>query len=66
MAFYEYVAASNTLTPRAISPDPVCLNDVVSAERWSYDLLKASGIARMRRVTEDVRAMCRSLSGLNS
>ena len=33
MAFYEYVAATNTLTPRAISPDPVCLNDVTPAER---------------------------------
>jgi hypothetical protein len=62
MAFYEYVAATNTLTPRAISPDPVSLNDVAPAERWSYDLLEANGIAQMRQVTEDVRAMCQALN----
>ncbi len=55
----EYVAATNTLTPRVISPDPVSLNDVAPAERWSYDLLEANGIAQMRQVTEDVKAMCR-------
>ena len=47
MAFYEYVAATNTLTSGAILPEPVSLNDVASVERWSYDLLQA-GIAQMR------------------
>jgi len=62
MAFYEYVAATNTLTPRAISPDPVSLNDVAPAERWSYDLLEANGNAQMRKVVEDVKAMCQALN----
>jgi hypothetical protein len=35
MAFYEYVATTNILTPHAISPDPVSLNDVAPAKRWS-------------------------------
>jgi hypothetical protein len=58
MAFYEYVPATNTLTPRAISPDPKCVNDVAPVERWGYDLLEADGIAQIRRVAEDVKAMC--------
>jgi hypothetical protein len=62
MAFYEYVAATNTLTLRAISPDPISLNDVAPAERWSYDLLEANGIAQMRQVTEDVRAIRQALN----
>jgi hypothetical protein len=61
MAFYDYVAATNTHTPGAISSDPVCLSDVAPAERWSYDLLEANGIAQMRQVTEDVKAMCQVL-----
>lgn len=65
VAFYEYVTATNTFTPRAISPNSVSLNDVVPAERWSYDLLEANGIAQMRKVTEDVRAMCQALKGPN-
>lgn len=44
MAFYEYIAATNTLTPPAILPDPVSLNDVAPAERWSYDILEANGL----------------------
>jgi hypothetical protein len=62
MAFYEYVAATNTLTPRAISPDPVSFNDVAPVERWNYDLLEANGIAQMRQVVEDVKAMCQALN----
>ena len=52
MAFYEYVAATNTLTtrPRPITPDPIFLNDVAPAERWNYDLLETNGIAKMRQV----------------
>ena len=60
MAFYEYVAATNTLTPHVVSPDPDSLNDVAPAERWSYDLLEANGIAQMRQVVEDVKAMCQA------
>ena len=66
MAFYEYVAATNTLTPPAIVPDPDSLDDVAPAERWSYDLLEANGIAQMRQVAEDVKAMCQALNGLNN
>ena len=49
MAFYEYEAASNTLMPRLIIPDPVALNDVAPAERWNYDLLEPNGIVQMCR-----------------
>ena len=66
MAFYEYVAATNTLTPPAIVPDPDSLNDLAPAERWSYDLLEANGIAQMRQVAEDVKEMCQALNGLNN
>jgi hypothetical protein len=31
--------------------------------RWNRDLLAASGIARVRQVAEDVRAMCEALNG---
>lgn len=48
MSFYEYVVATNTLTPHPIPPDPVSLNDTAPAERWSYDLLEANGTAQMR------------------
>jgi hypothetical protein len=61
MAFYEYVAATNILTPYDISPDRVSLNDLAPAERWSYDLLEANGAAQMRQVlVEDVKAMCQA------
>jgi hypothetical protein len=62
MAFYEYVAATNSLTPHVIPPDPESLNDVAPAGRWSYDLLQANGNAQMRRVVEDVKAMCQALN----
>lgn len=62
IAFYEYVAATNTLTPHGIPPDPASLNDVAPAERWRYDLLEANGIAKMRQVVEDVKAMCQALN----
>ena len=60
MAFYEYVPATNRITPHRISLDPVYLNDLAPAERWSYDLLEAKGIAKMREVVEDVKAMCQA------
>ncbi len=62
MAFYEYVAATNTLTLRAILHDPVSLNNAAQTERWSYDLLEANGIAQMRQVIKDVKAMCQAQS----
>jgi hypothetical protein len=62
MAFYEYVAATTALTPHAILPDPVSLNDMAPAERWSFDLLEANGTAQMRKVVEDVKAMCQALN----
>jgi hypothetical protein len=62
MAFYEYVAATNILTPHAIPPDRVSLNDLAPAERWSCDLLEANGAAQMRQVVEDVKAMCQALN----
>ena len=65
MAFYEYVAATNTLTPPAIVPDPDSLNDLAPAERWGYDLLETNGIAQMRQVAEDVKEMCQALNDLN-
>jgi hypothetical protein len=36
LAFYEYVKATNSITPPAIPADPVSLNDVAPAGRWSY------------------------------
>jgi hypothetical protein len=65
MAFYEYVAATNTLTPHAIPQtrrDPFPLDDMAPAERWSYDLLEANSTAQMRKVAEDVKAMCQALN----
>ena len=62
IAFYEYTAATNTLTPPAIAPDPIVLNDVAPAGRWKYNVLKAGGITRMRQVAQDVRAMCGALN----
>ena len=62
MAFYEYVAATNTLTPGVISPDPESVNDLAPAERWGYDLLEADGITKMCEVVEDVKAMCQALN----
>lgn len=62
MAFYEYVAATNTLTPSAIStnPDYILSDYEAPVERWGYDLLEADGIAKMREVAEDVKAMCQA------
>ena len=60
MAFYEYVAATNTLTPDAISTDPDLIIYEAPAERWGYDLLEVDGIAKMREVAEDVKAMCQA------
>jgi hypothetical protein len=62
IAFYEYVAATNTLTPPTIAPHPIFLNDVAPADRWNYDLLEANGIDRMRQVAQDVVAMCQALN----
>ena len=62
MAFYEYVVTTNTLTPGAISTDPESVDYEAPAERWGYDLLEADGIAKMREVVEDVKAMCQSLN----
>ena len=56
------MAATNTLTPRAIAPDPTFLDDVAPADRWNYDLLGANGTARMRQVAQDVMAMCQLAS----
>lgn len=61
VAFYEYVAATNAVTPPAIAADPIFLNDMAPADRWNYDLLEANGIARMRQVAQDARAMCQAL-----
>ena len=61
VAFYEYIAATSAVTPPAIPADPMFLNDVAPADRWNYDLLEADGIARMRQVAQDVRAMCQAL-----
>ncbi len=47
LAFYEYVAATNTLAPPAIAADPVSLNDMASADRWNDDLFAASGLSRI-------------------
>jgi hypothetical protein len=61
MAFYEYIAATNTLTPCIIPADLESLNDVALAERWSYDLLEANGIVKMHQVVEDVKVMCQDV-----
>jgi hypothetical protein len=61
LAFYEYEATTNILTPHAIVPDPVILNDVAPAERWSYDILEPNGIAQLHEVVQDVKAMCQAL-----
>jgi hypothetical protein len=58
MAFYECVVATNKVTPRQITPDPVFLNGLAPVERWGYDVFQAKGIAQLRRVAEDVKAMC--------
>jgi len=56
IAFYEYIAATKAVTPPAIF-----LNDMAPADRWNYDILEADGIARMRQVVQDVKAMCQAL-----
>lgn len=61
IAFYKYTAATNTVTLPAIAADPIFLNDVAPADRWNHDPLQANGIARMRQVAQDVRAMCEAL-----
>ena len=64
MAFYEYVTATNTLTPHAIfqpTYDPISI-EKATADRWSYDVLEANGTAQMRKVVEDVKAMCQALN----
>jgi len=66
LAFYEYVAATNKLTPCAILPDPESINDLAPAERWSYDLLEANGTAQVRQVVEDVKAMCQAAQAMNA
>jgi len=58
MVFYEYTAATNTLIPPAIAAHPKRPNRVAPADRWSYDLLEADGVARIRQVFHDARAMC--------
>ena len=60
LAFYEYTAATNVLTPRAIAPNPNpdLLSDTVPAEQWNYDILEAAGIDKMRETARDVRTMC--------
>ena len=61
VAVYEYIAATNAVTPPAIAADPIFLNDLAPADRWNYDLLEANGIARMRQVAQDVWVMCQAL-----
>ena len=61
VAFYEYIPATRGVTPPAIAADPMFLEDIAPADRWNYDLLEADGIARMRQVAQDVRAMCQAL-----
>ena len=39
----------------------IVLNHLAPADRWNYDILEADGIARMRQVAQDVRAMCEAL-----
>ena len=62
LAFYEYTADTNALTPRAIAPSSDFLNDVAPAERWNYDVLEAAGIDKMRETARDVRAMCAAVT----
>jgi len=54
LAFYEYTAATNALTPHAIAADP-------PADRWNYDILETDGVARVRQVVHDVKTMCEVL-----
>jgi hypothetical protein len=61
MAFYEFVAATNSVTPPAIAAHPSLLNDVAPADRWGCDLLEPDGIARMRQVVQNVQDMCQAL-----
>jgi hypothetical protein len=62
LSFYEYTVATNTVVPAAIPAHPVILNDLAPADRWSCDLLDADGIARLRQIAQDVRAMCQALA----
>ncbi|KAH8984389.1 hypothetical protein EDB86DRAFT_2778156, partial [Lactarius hatsudake] len=50
---YEYVVANNRTTPHT-------LDDVAPIERWNCDLLEDEGIDRIRRVAQDVKAMCQA------
>jgi hypothetical protein len=59
IAFYEYTATTNAVTPPAIVADPVPLNDTA---RWNYNVLEAGGIARIRQVVQDVWTMCEGLT----
>ena len=61
LAFYEYTAATNILTPPRIAADPILLNELAPADRWGFDVLEADGIARIHQVAQDVRAMCEAL-----
>jgi len=62
VAFYEYTAATKAVTPPATAADPIYQNDVAPSDRWNYDILEADGIARMRQVAQDVRALCEALN----
>jgi hypothetical protein len=58
IAFYEYTATTNAVTPPAIVADPILLNDTA---RWNYDVIEAGGIARIHQVVQDIWAMCEGL-----
>jgi hypothetical protein len=66
LAFYEYDAATNILTPHAIVPDPVILNDVAPADQWNFDLLESDGITRFHQVVQDVMSMCHTMRDPNN
>ncbi|KAF4616643.1 hypothetical protein D9613_008325 [Agrocybe pediades] len=57
--FYEYVAATKTLTPPAMPAAARISNDVLAP---NYDLLEASGIARLRQEVQSVIEMCQALN----
>jgi hypothetical protein len=61
LAFYDYVAATKSVTPPAIPVDHVHSNDVAPAERWNYDVLEDAGLARLRQEIQNAIDMCQRL-----
>jgi hypothetical protein len=59
---YEMTTATNQLLPGRIVPEPLFITDTAPRAWWNYDLLTATGEAKIRDLVADVKQMAADLN----